>query len=46
MLEAGAVGYLVKGATPSELVDAIHAAARGERRFSDQVRELARDLPG
>lgn len=45
MLDAGAAGYLVKGATPSELVDAIHAAARGERRFSDQVRDLAPDPP-
>ena len=38
MAEAGAVGYLVKGATPSELTDAIHAAARGEQRFPAHVR--------
>jgi DNA-binding NarL/FixJ family response regulator len=38
MADAGAIGYLVKGATPSELTDAIHAAARGEQRFPSHVR--------
>jgi two-component system response regulator NreC len=37
VVEAGAVGYLLKGASPSELFDAIRAARRGEAYFSPMV---------
>jgi PAS domain S-box-containing protein len=41
MLRAGAVGYLVKGAEPSELLEAIRRAARDQASLS---RETAADL--
>ena len=37
MLRAGAAGYLVKGNDAGELVQAVHAAARGQRTVSRQV---------
>lgn len=36
-LEAGAVGYMLKDATPAELVDAIRKAARGETVLTPSV---------
>ncbi|MEU5882786.1 response regulator transcription factor [Spirillospora sp. NPDC047279] len=36
-VEAGAVGYLLKDATREQLVDAIHAAARGETVLAPRV---------
>jgi len=38
-LQAGARGYLLKGATPEETMDAIHAVARGEAIFSPAAAE-------
>ena len=37
MLEAGAVGYLLKDEAPETIVAAVRAAARGERYFSPAV---------
>lgn len=37
MLRAGAVAYLVKGVSPEEIADAIHAAAAGRSALSDAV---------
>lgn len=37
MVEAGAVGYLVKEEAPTAIVDAVRAAARGEGRWSAAV---------
>jgi DNA-binding NarL/FixJ family response regulator len=42
MLEAGAVGYLLKEEAPGTIVDAVRAAARGETYFSQPVASLAR----
>jgi DNA-binding NarL/FixJ family response regulator len=36
-VEAGAIGYLLKDATRAQLVDAIHAAARGETVLAPRV---------
>ena len=36
-LAAGASGYVVKGARSSELIDAVHAVARGERYLHSSV---------
>ncbi|MEL4358780.1 MULTISPECIES: response regulator transcription factor [unclassified Luteococcus] len=36
-LDAGAQGFLLKSAPPTELVDAVHAAARGELPFTPEV---------
>ncbi|NDU76657.1 response regulator [Actinomadura sp. DSM 109109] len=36
-IEAGATGYVLKGSSRTELVDAIHAAARGETVLSPSV---------
>lgn len=36
-LDAGAQGFLLKSAPPQELVDAVHAAARGELPFTPEV---------
>jgi DNA-binding NarL/FixJ family response regulator len=36
-VEAGAIGYLLKDATRDQLVDAIHAAARGETVLAPRV---------
>lgn len=37
MVEAGAVGYLLKEEAPAAIVDAVRAAARGEGRWSAAV---------
>ncbi|MGH2554591.1 MAG: EAL domain-containing protein [Actinomycetota bacterium] len=49
MLQAGAVGYLVKGTPVSVIVETIHRSARGEGSLSaevtaDVISELARQL--
>jgi PAS domain S-box-containing protein len=49
MLRAGAIGYLVKGISPLELVDAIRRASRGQASLSIDViagvvDELVRDV--
>ncbi len=46
MLRAGAVGYLVKGASAEDITDAVHRAAAGQSALSvgvtaDVIRELA-----
>ena len=38
-VEAGAIGYLLKDTTREQLVDAIHAAARGETVLAPRVAE-------
>ncbi len=44
MLRAGAIGYLVKGVAPGEILEAIHRAVRGQASFSAElVAELAGD---
>src|SRR3972149_2778099 len=50
MLRAGAVGYLVKGTAPEEIVRAIERAARGQSSLSAEVMgsvvaELSTQLP-
>ena len=37
MLDAGAVGFVVKGASTEHLIDAIHAAERGEVYLSPEI---------
>ncbi|MFZ2361381.1 MAG: response regulator transcription factor, partial [Anaerolineae bacterium] len=37
MVEAGAVGYLLKEEAPAAIVDAVRSAARGEGRWSASV---------
>jgi EAL domain-containing protein (putative c-di-GMP-specific phosphodiesterase class I)/CheY-like chemotaxis protein len=49
MIRAGAEGYLVKGGSPQEIIEAIRSSAAGNGRLSDQVtpgvvRELAAQL--
>lgn len=45
MLEAGAVGYLVKGTAPAEILGAIERAARGQLSVSPEVMTgLVKDL--
>jgi EAL domain-containing protein (putative c-di-GMP-specific phosphodiesterase class I)/CheY-like chemotaxis protein len=49
MLRAGAVGYLVKGTSPEQIVEAIECAVRGQSSLSaevmgDVVRELSTHL--
>lgn len=49
MIRAGAVGYVVKGTPPEELIDTIHRAVRGEGSLSvevtaDVMHELAEAL--
>jgi EAL domain-containing protein (putative c-di-GMP-specific phosphodiesterase class I)/CheY-like chemotaxis protein len=47
MIRAGAEGYLVKGGSPREIIDAIHSSARGGSRLSDRVtREVVQELAG
>jgi PAS domain S-box-containing protein len=48
MLRAGAAGYLVKGTSSGEIIEAVHRAARGQASLSldmttDVVEELVRD---
>lgn len=38
-IEAGAIGYLLKDTTRDQLVDAVHAAARGETVLAPRVAE-------
>lgn len=44
--EAGAMAYVVKDVAPDELFQAIHAAARGERRVDHRVAERVGALDG
>src|SRR3989442_8012546 len=45
MIRAGAEGYLVKGGSPREIIEAIHSSARGDGRLSDRVtREVVQEL--
>jgi PAS domain S-box-containing protein len=51
LLRAGAIGYLVKGAPPDEIVDAIRRAARGQTSMPASVtaqiaKEVARERDG
>ena len=47
MLQSGAVGYLVKGASGAEIVDAIGLSARGQSSLSPQVTgEVIKELVG
>ena len=47
MIRAGAEGYLVKGGSPREIIEAIHSSARGGSRLSDRVtREVVQELAG
>jgi len=47
VIKAGANGYLTKGVTPSELVDAIKTITKGEVYFSKEVSQLiAKDFQG
>lgn len=43
VVEAGAAGYVLKDASPSELFDAIRAARRGEAYFSPAVARMLLD---
>ncbi len=44
MLDADAVGYLLKEEAPERIVDAVRAAARGEPRFSAKISKMLADL--
>jgi len=49
MVRAGAIGYLIKGSAPGEIIAAIHGSVRGESNLSPEVtgkvmQELARSL--
>ncbi len=47
MIQAGAVGYLVKGSPADEIVEAIRGAARGESSLSTRVAgEVVQELRG
>jgi signal transduction histidine kinase len=37
MVRAGAAGYLLKGGTPDELIDSLHAVARGQGALDKEV---------
>lgn len=43
MLEADAVGYLLKDEAPERIVEAVHAAARGESMFSARISKMIAD---
>ena len=43
MLEADAIGYLLKEEAPERIVEAVHAAARGEEWFSAKISKLIAD---
>lgn len=42
-IKAGALSYLLKSATPDEVVDAVHAAAKGEARLHPRVAQRMMD---
>ncbi|MDP9299734.1 MAG: hybrid sensor histidine kinase/response regulator, partial [Actinomycetota bacterium] len=49
MVRAGAIGYLVKGSAPEEIIAAVHGSVRGESNLSPEVtgqimQELGRSL--
>jgi two-component system sensor histidine kinase KdpD len=49
MVRAGAIGYLIKGSAPGEIIAAIHGSVRGESNLSPEVtgkvmQELGRSL--
>jgi len=49
MVRAGAIGYLIKGSAPGEIIAAIHGSVRGESNLSPKVtgkvmQELGRSL--
>src|SRR5438874_8558836 len=47
MLQAGAIGFLVKGSSGEEILDAVRRAARGESSLSSGVTgEVIRELVG
>jgi PAS domain S-box-containing protein len=47
MLSAGAVGYLVKGTSPTEIVEAMRRAARGQASLSiDAISSMMNELVG
>lgn len=47
MLAAGAVGYLVKGTSPIEIVEAVRRAARGQASLSiDAISSMVKELVG
>lgn len=43
MLDADAVGYLLKEEAPEQIVEAVSAAARGEARFSAKISKMIAD---
>jgi DNA-binding NarL/FixJ family response regulator len=43
MLEADAVGYLLKEEAPERIVEAVRAAARGDRTFSAKISKMIAD---
>jgi DNA-binding NarL/FixJ family response regulator len=43
MLGANAIGYLLKEEAPERIVEAVHAAARGEEWFSAKISKLIAD---
>jgi PAS domain S-box-containing protein len=45
LLDAGAVAYLVKGISPSEIVEALHRAARGQASLSAEAVAALRNGP-
>jgi DNA-binding NarL/FixJ family response regulator len=45
-LDAGAVGYVLKGATPDEVVEAVRAAARGEAPLHPKAARVALEQRG
>ena len=47
MMSAGAVGYLVKGTSPTEIVEAVRRAARGQASLSiDAISSMIEELVG
>jgi len=47
MLSAGAVGYVVKGTSPTEILEAVSRAARGQARLSiEAITKMTEELVG
>ena len=47
MLSAGAVGYVVKGTSPAEIIEAVNRAARGQASLSiDAISRMIEELVG